>query len=198
MKILTPLILIALSIGLFFVFINPQYSKAKELSTKIEANKKMIILANQLRDEQSKLEEAYKNISPKERDTLKKILPDTVDNVRLILDINNIANDFGINLANIGIGGEDNQSGGSGAGQSTGNRTTNTVDSAAQSSKYGIIQLSFSVTSSYENFKAFMERLENSLRLVDITDFRIQAGAVNPTGQQEFNYSVSINTYWLK
>ena len=59
--------------------------------------------------------------------------------------------------------------------------------------KYGTVGLSFSVSSSYDNFQNFLTDLEKSQRLVDITSLSV---AGNDTGIYDF--SVGIRTYWLK
>lgn len=187
MKLLTPLIFIALAAGLFFMVVNPQYLEVKELQEQIEANSSMITLATQLRDEQTKLQDKNKAISDDERQRLEKILPNTVDNVRLILDIDNIANDpaLGISIKNIGITGEGDTENGnksSAIGDISGNRD------------FGVIQLNFAFSSEYERFKDFIKKLEDSLRLVDIVELKVSPTAVSGV----YDYSVKLNTYWLK
>jgi hypothetical protein len=118
---------------------------------------------------------------------LEKILPDTVDNVRLILDINNIADNattnYGIILRGISVSGDL---------ESLSEQNSRVVDRTSK--KYGVINLSFSFTAPYGTFKAFMKDLENSLRLVDIKDFTVTGSDVSDV----YNYSVSLDTYWLR
>lgn len=184
MKGLTPIILIAVSIGIFFFFIDPQYKEAKSLNEEIGENDKTIALATELRNEREKLQARFNAIGSEEKDMMQKILPDTVDNVRLVLDINNIANDVGIEIDDINV-----------EGNSTVSNTDDTrVINESIGGEYGTIGLSFSVTASYESFKEFMIRLEDSLRLVDVVKY-----SVGLTGQPGIlQYSVIIDTYWLR
>jgi len=184
MKSLTPIMLILVSIGIFFFFIDPQYKETQTLLAEKNKNDVAIEKASQLRKERGVLQERYNNISDSERATLSQILPDTVDNVRLILDMNNIANDYGIVLKGISV------SGGPISETPEVNRSANSVNSGQL---YGTIQLSFSVTASYDVFKTFMKDLQDSLRLVDITDFTVTAGEGDL-----YNYSLTLNTYWLR
>jgi Tfp pilus assembly protein PilO len=183
MKGLTPIILIVVSIGVFFFFIDPQ---KKELDTLLEEKNKndvTIQKATELRAARGILGEKYKNISQDERTKLSQMLPDTVDNVRLILDINNIADKYGIVLKGISISGgpvDEGKEVNRGAGTTSGKL-------------YGTIQLSFSFSANYDIFKIFLKDLEDSLRLVDITDFSI---ASSENGF--YNYSITLNTYWLR
>lgn len=186
MKNLTPIILIIVSFGLFLLFINPQYEKVKELKKVIEKNNESIELANDLRSKRENLQQEFNQISPEKRQKLEKILPDTVDNVRLILDINNIADESGISITNIGIVGDDDKT------KSNTNKDGTIVDKTDNS--YGTLGLSFSVTSRYDIFKKFMQSLENSLRLVDIESFSVSA---NSEGSF-YDFNVTLKTYWLR
>lgn len=185
MKKLMPIILILVSIGMFFLVIDPQYKKIQELNKEIAENNRMLKLAQELKEKRDDLQDKFNSFGEDDRKNLEKILPDTVDNVRLILDINNIANDVGIKITNIGINNEGEQ------GEQT-DRNSNVIDRTS-SSGYGTIALSFSVSSTYDVFKVFMKRLENSLRLVDIVDFSVLVG-----GSDFYGYNVTLNTYWLR
>ncbi|HMO78917.1 MAG TPA: type 4a pilus biogenesis protein PilO [Candidatus Paceibacterota bacterium] len=196
MKSLTPILLIIISAGLFFTFVDSTYEETKSLNAQIEINKETIELGNRLRDRQVEIENEYKNISSEERERMNKILPDAIDNVRLIVDINNLAkridfsaSDFGIKITNINVVGEQNQN-------QTANQN-NRQQSASNTSEIGTIQLSFTIEAGYESFKTFLEELERSLRIVDVVDFTIGSGRVVDT-KQVYNYSITINTYWLR
>ncbi len=159
--------------------IKPEYEKTQDFSAQIKENKVMIELATELRDKQTKLQEKNVAISQEERTRLEKILPETVDNVRLILDISNIG-DFTV-VRNIGI--NESASG------------PNKAKELAGNSNYGSIQLSFSFTSSYENLKTFVRKLEDSLRLVDIRELSVTASGQN---SNQYDVGVKLNTYWLR
>jgi hypothetical protein len=180
MKSLMPLILIAVSIGVFVIFVDPQYEEIRETKQTIDENKNLLELANQLRRERNTLSDKYTAISQGDREKLQKVLPDNVDNVRLILDIQDIANEFGIQILNINVqANQDSQQDG------------RLIDNTNQ--QYGTIGVNFSVSAEYDVFKNFMRRLEDSLRLIDIQSFSVSAG-----DGLFYNYNVSFNTYWLR
>ena len=183
----SPLILIIISVGVFFYFIDPQrleYTKLSEV--KIE-NEKRLEDVKTLEKEFAVLQEKYKKISNEEKEKLNKVLPETVDNVRLILDINNIADNYGIVIRNINV------SGGPIGEEQENTQNTKRSTTENNNTAYGVISLGFSVVATYDVFKSFMQDLEKSLRVVDITDFSVS------TGEGEFyNYSVKLNTYWLR
>jgi len=109
---------------------------------------------------------------------LESMLPDNIDNIKLIIDMDNIADQHGLVLK--------------GAKLDT-SAKNDSGKLGADNSKYGTIGISFSVTASYENFQNFLTDLEKSLRLVEITDLSVTG---NNTGLYDF--SVGLKTYWLK
>jgi len=121
-------------------------------------------------------------ISEANVDKLTKMLPDGVENVGLVIDIDDIANKYGMTIRDTQV-----------------NDISARVNSGGavgpDATKYGTISLSFSVTASYENFIAFLQDLEASERLVDVTNMSFSSSGAK-TDQYDFN--VTIQTYWLK
>jgi Tfp pilus assembly protein PilO len=184
MKNTSIIIYIAIAVGLFFTFIDPTYKDIKSLEIRRQDNENMIKKAHELRAKREDLMNKYNSISLEDRNKLNKLLPETVDNVRLILDIDNIARNYGIVLRGISISGEIGEN----------NQNPQIVDRTGR--KYGIITLSFSFNAPYETFKKFLRDLENSLRLVDVNSFTLSAGGQGSSDL--YNYSLSLNTYWLR
>ncbi len=185
MKLLTPFIYLSITIAIVFMFITPKYESTKDLNLKIADNQEKIKLAIELRNKQTKLQEKNVAISQDERGRLEKILPETVDNVRLIMDISNIG-DFTV-VKNIGISGEIEE-------KETAQAKTKNISGNAD---YGSLQLSFSFVSGYEEIKTFFRRLEDSLRLVDIKELNINSVASNSAASQ-YDVNIKLNTYWLR
>lgn len=185
MKKYLPLILIILSVAIFFLFIDPQYEKMQELNKQKEDNDTMLQLAEDLQRKRDLLHDAYNDISVDERRELEKLLPDTVDNVRLILDINNIAEEYGISIQNIDVTRDavDKKSG----------DAKNVSSSIDRTGDVGTIKLGFTVNATYEVFINFMKDLEEALRVVDIRSLNVR------TAQGPFmSYEVILDTYWLR
>ena len=74
MKSFTPLIFIGLAVGLFFLFIDPQYQDVKDLRTEIAENQELIDLVDQLKREKEQMQQKFNQISPEEREKIEKIL----------------------------------------------------------------------------------------------------------------------------
>ena len=109
------------------------------------------------------------------------MLPDNVDNIRLIIDINNIAARHNLTLSSVQLG-DTSATAVQGSSLAVG-----PSDSAV-----GSVQVSFSVVSNYDNFIAFLEDVEHSLRIIDVDKISFEAG------QGDLNtYTLEIRTYWL-
>lgn len=197
MKNITSIVLIIVSIGVFFFFIDPQYKNVQKLNAEIEENNKVIEVANRLKSKKDELNDKFNQISQEEKTELEKLLPDTVDNVRLIIDINNIAEQFGIVIRDINISTKEtnvNESKKVVAQKSNfdGVLQENSIK-YVDTSRVGVITFSFSVSAKYEVFLEFLKQLEESLRLVDIRNMQISRGS-----GVFYDYRVTLDTYWLK
>ena len=145
------------------------YQKINEANTKAAA---LRVIRGQLTDDKNK-------ISGENMDKIERMLPDSVENVSLILEINNIAKQYGMNIKGTSIA------------ESTAARSSASVGPDSQ--KYGAISLSFSVTTSYDNFLTFLKALEDNNRLVDVTGLSFSAAKGD-----NYDFNVTIQTYWLK
>lgn len=180
MKNIISIILIVLAIALFALFTNPRYVGVRELSVEqqrfddaLDRSKELVALRDALLSK-------YNSIKTEDLERIDTMLPDSIDTVRLIIDINTLASRYGMSLTNISIGLPDEAQADGALGPS--------------SEDFGRLSLSFTVLSSYDRFRAFTADLERSLRLVDITS--LSFGPAEASGVTAYN--VSFTTYWLK
>ncbi len=187
MKRYSIILYIILSVAIFFVVIDPKYQEVQELREIKQRNDELLDKAEELKRKRQELTDRYNSITSSEREKLSKLLPETIDNIRLQLNIDNISKnpEYQLELQSFSFSGDiDNKA------EDINNRV---IDSSGK--KYGTINVSFNFTSSYPVFKKFMSDLEDSLRIVDIRDFSI---ASSGTSGQIYNFSVSLDTYWLR
>lgn len=198
MKSLTSIVLILVSIGIFFFFIDPQYKEIQDLQTEVEENEKTLELAKELRAKRESLRQKFAEISDDEKLSLEKLLPDTVDNVRLIIDINNIAEEYGIVIRNLQLSSEEDTTAETSVVQ---NEFQGVIEDStlnyADRSKLGVIAFSFSVSAEYDVFIDFLKDLEEALRIVDVRSITITAASSEDQGLF-YDYGIKLETYWLK
>jgi Tfp pilus assembly protein PilO len=178
MSIIVPIILALASIGLFFGYIDPTYTKIKEARVEKADYTRALDNSEQLRAERDKLLSKFNGMSQADLDRLEKLLPNDIDNIRLVIDIDEMARTYGMRIRNF------------------------KADAADKSDKigrdatsYGTLTLSFSTTASYQTFLAFMRDLERSLRILDVTAISFSAPE---SGSGLYDYAVTVKTYWLK
>ena len=178
-RLFLPAILVIAGIGLFWLYTNPAYQDIKSLSLQNTSFDDALNKAQELRSVRDQLLAKNNSFAPADVDKLKHILPDNVDNIRLIIGINNIASRHNLALSAVNLG---DIGGGSSAA------------AAAASGPVGSVEVGFSVsTSNYDDYLAFVQDLEHSLRLVDITKIAFTVG----TGTAAPIYTMSARTYWL-
>jgi Tfp pilus assembly protein PilO len=199
MKNLTPIILILLSIGIFFFLIDPKYKEVQALQAEVVENNKTLDIAKKLSSSREVLRSKFNKISQEEKSELEKLLPDTVDNVRLIIDINNIAEQFGIVIRDISINSTEENGTQVSTPRTQGSSFEGVIEENSiqyvDKSKIGVISFSFSVSAKYEVFLEFLKQLEESLRIVDIRNIEISRTADEGVF---YDYKVTLDTYWLK
>lgn len=179
MKSVLPIILILAAFGLFFFFTNARYQHIKLLQSDIRSYDVALGKSEQVLKKRGELQAKYAQFATPDLSALEKLLPNHVDNVQLILDINGIARNHNMSISKIKIDQAPAASKDAPLGPST--------------KSYSSILVSFRTQATYANFVSFMKDLEEGLRLVDVTDlsFKIGDKAIN-------DYSVTIKTYWLK
>lgn len=178
-KFLIPIILIIIAVASFFTFTDPLYTKVKDIEKEEVQYDEALSKSRELQTIRDALLSKFNTFNLSDIERLEKLLPNNVDNVRLILEIDNTASKYGMNLRDVSISGGDD------------NNSKNIVEATAKD--FYTITLSFTVSSSYENFVKFIEELENKLRIVDISRIMFKAS------DSDFNeYRVSLKTYWVE
>ena len=131
----------------------------------------------------------FQSIDPAQVERLKKMVPDTVDNIRFINDVNGIAKKTGMKLKKVDYNAQDLK----------GADIKNSEKIATNSSSlYGSYTVSFAVSGTYKQFVEFLSSLENSLRLVDITDVTFTSVGQTEGKAEMYDFSIKAQSYWLK
>lgn len=187
MNLLAPIFFILASVGIFYGYTDPNYrgeNKPENIVKLMNERKQYLEALNKSADfiaETNRLTKINNELSNTDLERLKKLLPDNIDNVRLVIDIEDIASRHGFSIRNIKI---DN---------SAESQEESQEALGADDKPYGTLVFSFNITSSYDRFRAFVKDLEESLRIVDITGISFVA-----TDGGDYDYGLKIKTYWIK
>lgn len=195
-----PVILIGIAITFFFMFTNPIYNDIQTLNLSADSYNGVLDNSKVLENQRDALTAKYNAINPDNLDKLQKFLPENVDNVRLILEIGQIALPYGMVLKDVKYNVTESSSTATPSTTVVGGGAT----AAAVPKDYGVFDLEFSTSGTYDNFINFTKALESNLRLVDISSiiFSSDTGSVgsNPktNSPEVYSYSFKIRTYYLK
>ena len=191
-KIIISIVSLAIAGGVFFMYTESTYSNTKVLQASIDQRNQALEKAAELKKLQETLLSRFNAFNKNDVERLHKLLPDHVDNVRLLLDLDHLASTFGMALQNVVISSPSSES------------ADNTVigSTGAGKQKYDSLTLKFATHGTYADFVAFMESLESSLRIVDLVALSLtpeaQGGGAARGAAPSYKYDITIRTYWLR
>jgi len=188
-----PIILIGIAIIVFFMETNPLYNDISTLKAQVASYDEALDTSKTLASVRDQLTAKYNNINPNDLTKLETLLPDNINSIRLIMEIEQIASPYGLVLADVRY----NTNTATATTATTNAQSGNT--SQTSSKDYGVFDLEFSTTGTYDNFISFTKDLEKNLRIVDISSVSFTTSANTKTNTPNtYDYSFKINTYWLK
>jgi Tfp pilus assembly protein PilO len=187
---LIALTLVAAAILIFMFYTKPAYDSVQALSAQGAQYQAALSKAAQLQQLKQSLLSKYNSFDPNQVSRLNTLLPDQVDNIRLILDLDNLAGRFGMSVQNVNIStpGSNGASSGSVVGSI-----------ATEAQPYSALTIQFTTSGTYEQFSQFLDALQSSLRLVDLESLDMSAGGAGGSlADPTFAYSLTVQTYWLR
>jgi len=208
MSRLIPLIAIVFAIALFFLYIKPTYSGTiADTRSQIASYDQALAAADRFQTKEAELTQARAQIPAESLARLSEFLPDGVNNVQLILDMDALAARSGVTLSDFATQGDDSSTGDQ---SQTTPATTASPDATAgavpspdmamgdagaltSSSPIDSLTLTFKATGTYDAFRSFLAGMENSLRPLDVIDLDVTK---SDTGV--YAYTMSVRIYWLR
>lgn len=193
-QFIVPTILVAASVLVFVFFTNPTYKDVSAFREQAASYEEALGNAKNLQAVRDQLLAKYNSFTPEDVSRLRKLLPDNVDNIRLILEIQGIASNYGMQIKNVKYDAK------KAAGVSS-DTPQNTAQAREQVMPYGVFDMEFSTEGSYTNFVKFVQDMEQSLRIVDITSVTfssVDGATPQNISSNIYKYDFKIKTYWLK
>lgn len=187
--------------AVFFLYAQPAYNSTHMLQAQINQYNQALEKSAELQKLKNTLLSRRNAFDPSAIDALHKMVPDHVNNIQLILDLDSVAGRFGMSLQNVVISNP--------ASESSVQTAIGAINAGKQ--KYDSLTLKFTTRGSYSNFVQFMEELESSLRIVDVVSLTVSPeGSINRILQADdsaratvqleslYRYDITIRTYWLR
>jgi hypothetical protein len=196
MKNTLAVLLILSSIGIFYFIVIPAYGEIQTLRDTKAGYDQALSHSQEAQGVRDAVETKYNNMPAADLKRLESFLPNSIDNIRLIIEIDKVAGRYNMSLSDAKVNLIKEA-----AAETIGESTAPTI-------AYGTGKLDFSVTGTYEAYISFLKDLEQSLRLINVTSVSLSgvtsgvpgaAPAAAPAGAQDvYTYKTSLNTYWLK
>lgn len=177
-RIILSVFALLVAIGIFFAYVNPTWNGSIAATrAAIAADDQALLYAQQYGAQQNQLASARDAIDPANLTSLSVFLPDSVNNVGIILDLNALAARSGLSVANIDVA----SSADTASSKSSLQNPVNSVD------------LSLSVVGTFSALQSFLSGVEKSARLLDVHDLSVKG---SDTGV--YDYKMTIRLYWLR
>ncbi|MEZ6209199.1 MAG: type 4a pilus biogenesis protein PilO [Candidatus Paceibacterota bacterium] len=190
-RLIVPLVIILISVGAIFGVAKPALEKRNALELEVASYQVALQNAADLRSIRDDLLTSYNSISTRELDELDTLLPDSVDNVKLVITIDEIAQRNGLVFSNAKYDSDTAEN------TNTTSRALTIEEIQEAQRPYSSSTLGFTVEGGYANFTSFLKDLESSLRIIDIS--KLGFTAVDPLQSGDnYRFDIEINTYWLK
>lgn len=171
-------VILTLSIG--YVFAYPSFNEISSLMAEKDKYESSLSTVAEIENKKNELLTKFNQISEADRKNIDTVLPNSLDFVRLISQIDAVAARHGISIDRLSSKELD-----SSVGES--------IAEAEPPKPYRSSLVGFSFTASYDKFNSFMDDMEKSLRILDVRSVKI---GVKDKG--EYSYSVEFEAYWLK
>lgn len=190
-KLITIIALLAVSVASFVMYVRPTYDHVTTIKEKIARLDEALSKTRNIRRIRESLSSRFAEFSEENLARLQKMLPDHVDNVRLVLDMDGVASQYGMRLKNVSVQKSEQTS-----ASNTSEEDLVIGSADAKEGSYQSLVLQFNVEATYEEFIQFLQDLESSLRIVDLTSFSMNA--VGESDELKYAFNLALRTYWLK
>lgn len=187
MKSLVPIILIIATVGLFFFEVKPFYSEVQMLRTEGMEYDHALEMAAELGALRSKLETKLESFSQADLNRLNHFLPQQLDTVRIIFDIDGIGVRNGLKVSNIKASAE-------AASPKIDPEKIQGRTATAAGPTYQTVNVSFDFKAPYSQGVSFIRDLEKSLRLID----SVKVDITPPEPQSSlYTFKMEVRTHWI-
>ena len=170
--------ILTLSVGYAFAY--PSVGELSALMTEKQKQENTVAMITEVEAKKNELLTKYNKISPEDKKYIETVLPDSLDFVKLISQIDTVGSKYGLSINKTSFKETDSAEG-------------DTVSNARPQKPYQSAVISFSFDGSYNQFNNFMNDLGRSLRILDIKSLKL-----NSADDGIYSYSVEFEVYWLK
>lgn len=197
MKHLFSIIFSVLSILAMLFFVKPLYTDISLLRESVKSYDTALTHSTELQKTRDSLVSAYNAIPKDNKERIMRFLPNSVDNIQLILEIQQMAGEHNMVIKNIDFTPPENSESKVGP---DGRPLIQTSTDPNMMKPYGTFTISFKTEAKYADFISFLKEMETNLRLVDVksVNFAVPVGDRADISPDLYEYDIKLDTYWLK
>lgn len=185
MKSLLSIFVIAVCVGVYFVYVKPMTVDIKAYRAQKAEFVDLLNKVQQITEKRDALSQDYDSISTEEIDRLNKIVPETFNSVQMLNNLSVLVSKYGVSIKDFKVT-PDNK---------------NTIDIAPDSSSnYKTTNITMKFNGQYDQFIKVLNEIESSLVLIDIIGLDITGGSAGGKLSQStsMDYTLEAKTYSLK
>ena len=172
---LIPIALVLISIGIYFLYISPTYNGSiATTQAQIAGYDSALTASAAYTTKENQLASERNAIPGDQLNRLGTFLPDSLDNVQMILDLDALAARSGLVLTNFST-------------------TIPTPDSTQAKGNTSQVEIGVSATGSYAALQTFLLGIEHSLRLIDLISL-----GVKESDSGVYTYQMTFHLYSLQ
>jgi Tfp pilus assembly protein PilO len=204
MKTFTSIILILAGIVLFIFFTRPKFAELKAKQLVVQSLNNANANAKNLEEQKATLLDIRKKITAEDVIKLDTMLPNNVENVKLIIDFDKILQSMVEERGTLRLykSTEVTDTGSKKISIENPKITPGIIsETDYDTARLGAINFSFSVTLTYDDFLEFLRRIEHSTRILDVESVTFSSsGRQEGVGSVEpiYTFNITLKTYWLK
>ncbi len=219
MKTILSIIFFVAAIVITVFFTVPQYNCAipacsydgiKAISANKSSYSAALTSAQNLEARRDDLTKKYNTVSPEDHQKIEALLPNNVDNIKLVLELETLAKKYGLLIESPKLDTKATTGSADIGTTTTGQAIRAAGDTGlAGSLPYGSFTLDFTVRATYENAKLLLSDIEHNLRLIEPVSVTLKVPGVDTSSPATTTktkkyppgtYDVTIKTviYYLK
>jgi len=189
-KAILSIIFLGVAVLSFMFYVRPTYDEAQKYKADIARYDGALEKTKEIQTLKRDLLTRYNLFAGDNIERLLKMVPDHVDNVRLVLDLDGIASQYGIRVQNVQAETVDRKKEADAA----------TLVGGETEQPFQSLTLQFEVVATYEDFLSLLRDLEASLRIVELEALSVKPYGTTITGEGDplYVFGISLRTFWLK
>ncbi|KKQ76938.1 MAG: hypothetical protein A3A96_01290 [Candidatus Zambryskibacteria bacterium RIFCSPLOWO2_01_FULL_39_39] len=171
-------IILTLAIGYSFVY--PSLGDLSTLSDQKQKYVDSLEIVNNIENKKNELLDKLNEISADDKKSIETILPNSLEFVKLISQIDVVASKYAISINTI-------------TSREVAPHSPNSIEDVVPQQTYRSSVIGFSFSASYDDANAFLDDLEKSLRILDVRSVKLETQDAGV-----YAYNVEFETYWFK